>query len=67
MENEINEMTYQAQESDRATQRIEAGAARFRTELAKVMTDERMHEIEALSVDQVQQMSFNQIVGSGLR
>ena len=67
MENEVSEMMYQAQQSDRSTQRIEAESARYRAELSKVMTDERLHEIEALSVDQLQQMSFDQLVGSGLR
>lgn len=67
MENEVTEMMYQAQETERMTQRYESGAARCRAELAKVMTEERLREIETLSVDQVQQMSYDQLVGSGIR
>lgn len=67
MENEVSELTYQGQEIDRETQRREDGAARYRNELAKVMTEERLREIETLSVDQVQQMSFDQLIGSGRR
>ncbi|XP_055296007.1 uncharacterized protein LOC129565300 [Sitodiplosis mosellana] len=67
MESDISDMVYRAEQDDRMAQRDEADAGRYSGELLKIMTDEQLQYLETDSAEQLQQMNFDQIVGSGPR
>lgn len=67
VEGEITEAAYRAQEVERAAEKDEAEAARYAAELAKVMSPEELQRFERLSVQELQQMSFDQLAGSSFR
>lgn len=67
MERDINDRAYRVQQNERAVQRDETEAARYATEITKVITDQRLQQLEQLSAEELESMSFDQLVGSGLR